>query len=193
MDMSWRQLTLSCIDRLSIAVVVILLGGCYVTSPSYNQKFDHRNSTVPVQAQTHYASSSVRVECASSHYGYADDADFVTVTNITPNSEGLLDTKGNKIYSISKAITIPNSCWGSWGSDPSYAAFIRLSQVQPKLFGGGTQRVYFRTFDLPGLGCLGEEIGKKGNVFAGASANCEKTYSDTGNAILRTQILAKDP
>jgi hypothetical protein len=181
------------IKALVSFLTVLLLAGCYTTSPYFGQQFAHTTTSIPIQAWTFYNTNPVKVECvkASAHGWPLSGATYTTIANLTPGAP-LLDTGGSKVYPAGGTVTIPFSCWNSYGySGSDYITNVRITQVQPKLFGGGTTLVQFDVFDKTGLECLGRETGKAA-VWTGAiGKGCEKKFT-SGESIKYLVLYAKN-
>ena len=152
---------------------VLSLTGC-LTSPYWNQKFPNHTSSVPLQAYTENKTTQVKFECAKAFHGglYPDEASvsWAFVANVSPQTQPLLDSVGNKIYGASKSTTLPAACWRKDANQIWYAA-VRATQ------GSGSSLVKFRTFSKTGLECLGREVGKAANWGGWIGKGCTATYS----------------
>lgn len=133
------------------AAIVVMLNGCLLTSPYWNQQFRDHTKAIPLQAFTTNKSVPVKFECAKAYHGglypSAASANWVVVAKVNPQSQALWDPTRN-------------SRW--------YAA-VRATQ-NPVI---GTEQNYFHTFDKAGLECLGKEDGKATSRFGWFSASCQ--------------------
>ncbi len=86
---------------------------------------------------------------------------FYNVATIVPGDQGLLDTNGSKIYTISTKQVLPENCWRQYdlADDVDHITVIRVSQNGSN---SGTL-----VFDKSGLKCMGRWNGRDGSWLAG--------------------------
>jgi hypothetical protein len=156
------------------AAILLMLNGCLLTSPYWNQEFEDHTDAISLQAFTTDKSVKVKFECAKAFHGglypSAGTASWVLVANVTPQSQALLDPIGGRVYGAGKHTALPSACWRFDPGNSLWYAAVRATQNSPVL---GTEQNYFHTFDKAGLECLGEENGKAASWFGWFGDNCE--------------------
>ncbi|HEX9876314.1 MAG TPA: hypothetical protein VGC50_06650 [Gammaproteobacteria bacterium] len=145
---------------LVAATGVMMLNGCLLTSPYWNQEFEDHTDAIPMQAFTFDASEQVRFECAKAYHGglypSATTATWVLVGNATPQSQPLLDSYSAGVHGARRLSTLPATCWRFDPANSIWYAAVRATQNE--LVADGQN--YFYTFTKAGLECLGREVGK---------------------------------
>lgn len=156
------------------AGAALLLNGCLLTSPHWNQEFDDHTDAIPMQAFTTNKSVPVKFQCAQAGHGglYPSPAtaSWVHVATVNPQSQPLRDSNNGRIYGASKYKTLPSACWRQDPANSVWYAALRATQNTTVL---GTDQEYFHTFTKSGLECLGRENGKAASWFAWFSQDCE--------------------
>lgn len=163
------------------AAAVMSLTGCLLTSPFWNQEFSDHTKPVPLQAFTTDKSKPVKFECAKAFHGglYPSEgsASWVLVSDVSPQSEPLLDSFGAKVYGASKSTALPAACWRQDPGNNMWYAAVRATQ------GAGASLVKYKTFSKAGLECLGHETGKGTSWFGYMGKGCTQTYSGSSTEI----------
>jgi hypothetical protein len=158
---------------LGVAATPVILSGCLMTTPYWNQKFTDHTGSIPFQAFTADKSVQVKFECAKAFHGglYPDaaTATWVLVGNVTPQAQPLLDSHANSVYGARKLAPLPAACWRFDPANSIWYAAARATQNATVL---GTNQKYFYTFDKAGLECLGRESGKAASWFAWLNKGC---------------------
>src|SRR5262245_43194831 len=158
---------------LGVAATPVILGGCLMTTPFWNQEFDDHTKAVPFQAFTANKSIQVKFECTKAFHGglYPDSASatWVLVGNVTPQAQPLLDSNGGQVYGARKSAVLPAGCWRFDPANSIWYAAARATQNTTVL---STGQKYFLTFDNDGLECLGRENGKAASWFAWINKGC---------------------
>jgi hypothetical protein len=159
---------------LSVAATPVILSGCLMTTPYWNQEFADHTKAVPFQAFTTNKTIQVKFECAKAFHGglYPDSASatWVTVGNVTPQAQPLLDSDGGQIYGARKSAVLPAACWRFDPANSIWYAAARATQNQAVL---STGQKYFFTFTNTGLECLGRENGKAASWFGWIGKGCQ--------------------
>jgi hypothetical protein len=154
---------------LGVAATPLILSGCLMTTPYWNQEFADHTKAVPFQAFTTNKSIQVKFECAKAFHGglYPDaaSATWVLVGNVTPQGQPLLDSDGNSVYGARKSAVLPAACWRFDPANSIWYAAARATQ-------GAGQDPFF-TFDNAGLECLGRENGKAASWFGWIGKGCQ--------------------
>jgi hypothetical protein len=158
----------------------LLLGGCLLESPYWNQEFESHTDQIPIQAFTTVAGSAVKFQCAKAFHGglYPDEssASWVLIQNVMPSAQPLHDPLGGKIYGAGLEQALPSSCWRQDPANDVWYAAIRATQTTSS----GTTK--YMTFDKNGLKCLGTAVGNSTSWFNGWNS-CTKKYSNSSTAI----------
>lgn len=156
------------------AATLIVLNGCLLTSPYWNQEFDDHTKPIPLQAFTTDKTTAVRFECAPAYHGglYPSPAtaNWVLVSNVNPQSQALRDPTGGTVYGAGKKSTLPAACWRFDPANSIWYAAVRATQNTPVI---DTKQNYFYTFNNTGLECVGRENGKAASWFGWFSKGCQ--------------------
>lgn len=171
-----KQLLRPLLKLAVLGGVLSSLSGCLITSPYWNQQFSSHTGQIPLQAWTTSTSAPIVFECATAFHGGLYPA-FSTptwhhVASVTPDSPGVLDPAGNRIYSAARLGTLPSQCWHQDSNNLWYSA-IRATR-------NGSE---FMTVDADGLECVGQENGDAASWFGWLGQGCHMTYSNTGNSV----------
>lgn len=166
--------------------MVGLLSGCLLTSPFWWQEFNNRTDPIPIQSWTVNKNVPITIECSKATHGslypYGGPENWSVVANLNPQLSGVLDPKGNVVYSAGTKIVLPESCWELSDSRNFYYTAIRAKQ-------GNT---VFISFDNNGLECLGRWNGKLTSWLGWSNKGCIKTNpGDTSTPIPHMIIKAK--
>src|SRR5688572_26011300 len=106
--------------------------GCAITSPFWGYVPDSTSDPIPFQAWASSTANPVVLECAddTNAHGWPTDgeASYIHVTNIPVSTSVSLDPSGSSVYSASKTLALPNTCWKYFGDYDFWQANIRLSQ-----------------------------------------------------------------
>ncbi len=166
----------SSLKLIGACFAILSLSGCLLTSPYWNQEFSSHTNQIPLQAWTTDTSHSVTFECSPAYHGglypYWGPT-WSTVTTVSPDLPGVLDSAGSRVYSAAYKGVLPESCWRQDPGNNIWYAAIRAVQDGDE----------FSTFDKVGLECLGRENGKAASWFGWIGDGCTKTYSNSNNNI----------
>ncbi len=173
--------------RILFAVsLTALLGGCLLISPYNGQILTSRTQTLPFQAWTISAGDTLRVECMpTNRFGpeVSPHGSWSEIGTVPASDDASRDLSGNLMYSASKSISLPESCWYLNQSNNWYYTSLRV-----KLSGSSS---YFYTVDRDGVGCAAASVADRGVWIGWHQDKCYQQYSGgTGSVlfiVMRTQ------
>lgn len=156
------------------AAMLVVLNGCLLTSPYWNQEFSDHTKPIPLQAFTVNKAVKVKFQCAQAFHGglypFGGPISWVQVANVTPQSQALLDPASGTVYGAGKLTALPSSCWRLDPGNNLWYAAIRATQNETVL---GSDQKYFHTFTKAGLECVGRENGKAATWFGWFNKGCQ--------------------
>jgi hypothetical protein len=156
------------------AATLVMLNGCLLTSPYWNQEFDDHTKAISLQAFTTNKTVAVKFECAKAYHGglypSTATATWVLVANVNPQGQALLDPTSGKVHGAGKYTTLPASCWRFDPGNSLWYAAVRATQNAAVM---NTNQKYFYTFNKTGLECVGRENGKAASWFGWYGKGCQ--------------------
>ena len=163
------------IVRSVLATATIGLSGCLLISPYSGQVIPSRTADVPFQAWTSKSGGVLSVECMpTNRFGpevspYGSWSQFAT---LPVSDDPSLDSRGAKMYSASRTLSLPESCWYPNRSNGRHYTSIRVNQSDYI----GSESYSFLTLEGPGSGsdleCVGRETGRSGGWLGWLDAPC---------------------
>lgn len=176
--------------RISLTLLLVTnLGGCLLISPYHGQILTSRTQELPFQAWSTQANATLKVECMrTNRFGpyTSSHGPWTQVTTITSSVSGSRDLNGLKIYSASKNISLPESCWYLNNSNQWYYTSLRIIQENYLL----EDDYNYYTLDRDGVSCTGESVGTSGSWTGWLNDSCHKQYTSgtpTRWLVMRTQ------
>ena len=160
------------------AAMLVLLNGCLLTSPYWNQEFDDHTKAISLQAFTTNKNANVKFQCAPAFHGglypSAATTTWTQVASITPQSKPLFDPIGGKVHGAGVRKVLPAACWRFDPANSIWYAAIRATQNTMVL---DTGQKFFHTFDETGLECLGRENGQATSWFGWSGCETGAYYT----------------
>jgi len=164
------------VKRVSLTLALVFtLSGCLLISPYHGKVLTSRTASIPFQSWTTNKSTPLRVECMRTNRFGPDTTSYGPwheISTIPVSISASRDLKGGIMYSASKEITLPDSCWYRNGSNGWYYTSLRILQEN----GNSGNDAQFHTVDRDGIRCVAESVADKGSWIAWVSDSCFFSY-----------------
>lgn len=170
-------------------LLAVSLGGCLLINPYHGQVLSTRTQSLPFQAWTASTGGSMLVECMpTNRFGpeTSPHGSWTQIDTVPISTSASRDLSGGLMYSASKTISLPQSCWYLNSSNGWYYSSLRV--IQTNYF--NSPRYEYFTVDRAGVECTGSSVGEKGVWTAWSEDGCNRKYTN-GNPVrwitMRTQ------
>lgn len=160
-----------------LIATALVLPGCLLSSPYWNQAFDSHTAKIPLQAWVSDKTLTVKFQCAQASHGglypFGSPPSWHLIANVAVADTPIYDPAGAAVYTAGLHTALPAQCWRQDPANGVWYAAVRASH--PTSDGPD----FYRTVDKAGLECAGRENGKAASWYGWYTQGCYKKYSNS--------------